>query len=71
MLTIDNVISEIAKKTQIDKETVEIICKHPFLCTVNMMKDEQDYHQILFNQLFKFKLKTRFNKDKTKKYSSK
>lgn len=33
------------------------------------MKDETDYHDILFGGLFKFKLKNRFKEDKTKKYS--
>ena len=36
-----------------------------------VMKDDEDYHDILFNQLFKFKLKGRFKDNKTKPYSPK
>lgn len=35
------------------------------------MKNEEDYRDILFNKLFKFKLKTRYKLNKTNKYSSK
>lgn len=33
------------------------------------MKDPDDYREILFNKLFKFKLKSRFKDNKTKDYS--
>ena len=66
MITIDNIIKEVSEKTQIDKDIVEIICKHPFLFTVDVMKDEKDTHDILFAKLFKFKLKNRFKKNKNK-----
>lgn len=66
MITIDDVIKEVTKRTQIDKDVVETVCKHPFLCTVDIMKDSADTHDILFAKLFKFKLKKRFKKDKTK-----
>lgn len=33
------------------------------------MKDPEDYHDILFNGLMRFKLKGRFKEDKTKQYS--
>lgn len=32
------------------------------------MQDPDDYHNILYNKLFKFKLKPRFLNDKTKAY---
>jgi len=35
------------------------------------MKDPDDTKEILFNQLFKFKLKRRFKENKTQKYTSK
>ena len=35
------------------------------------MKDETDTKDILFNRLFKFKLKRRYKEDKQKPYSSK
>lgn len=69
MITIDQIIKETSKKLNIDIETVDIICKHVFKFTVDVMKDPDDYHEILFNKLFKFKLKNRFKEDKTKKYT--
>lgn len=71
MIDIDDVIKEVSKNTGVDRDIVAAICKHPFNCTVEAMKDDTDSRDILFNQLFKFKLKRRFKEDKTKKYSSK
>ena len=71
MINIDDVIKEVSKRTGVDKEIVETICKHPFIYTVDIMKDENNVDDILFNQLFKFKLKRRFKENKTQKYSSK
>ena len=71
MIDIEKVISEVYKNTRIDKELVSVICKHPFIETVNIMKDEDDVRDILFNKLFKFKLKRRYKEDKHRKYSSK
>lgn len=71
MICIDDVIKEISKRTGIDKETVGVICKHVFSETVNIMKDEEETRDIMFNGLFRFKLKKRYKEDKTHKYSSK
>lgn len=71
MIDIDDVIKEVSKNTGIDRDTVGVICKHVFQCTVDTMKDETDIRDILFNQLFKFKLKRRYKENKTQKYSSK
>lgn len=71
MIDIDDVIKEVSKNIGVDKELVAAICKHPFSYTVEVMKDTDDIRDILFNQLFKFKLKRRFKENKTKKYSSK
>lgn len=71
MIDIDKVSKEISKRTQIDQEIVEQICKHVFRFTIDVMKDTTDYHDILFNELFKFKLKGRFKNNKTKQYSPK
>lgn len=48
MITIENVINEVSKNLNIDKELVSAVCKHPFNETVLMMKDE-DTRDILFN----------------------
>ena len=69
MIDIDDVIKDVSKQTQIDKGLVEIICKHPFLFTTQVMKDEEDHHDILFAKLFKFKLKKRFKDNKTRQNS--
>lgn len=71
MITIENVISKVSKNLNVDKDLVAAVCKHPFLQTVELMKSETDTRDILFNQLFKFKLKRRYKEDKTKTYSSK
>lgn len=71
MTEIDDVIKEVSRRTGVDKEIVSVICKHPFQCAVEVMKDENDVRNIMFNSLFKFKLKRRFKETKTQKYSSK
>lgn len=69
MIDIDRVIKEVSAETGMSVELVDTICKHVFKYTVEVMKDETDYHDILFNTLFKFKLKPRFKNNKTKQYS--
>lgn len=71
MIDINQVIKEVSKRTGVDINTVDTICKHVFKFTIDVMKDETDYHEVLFSKLFKFKLKNRFKDDKTKKYSPK
>jgi len=69
VIDIEQIIKEVSKRTRIDIDTVDAVCKHPFRYTVEVMKDADDYHEILFNKLFKLKLKNRFKDNKTKKYS--
>jgi hypothetical protein len=71
VIDIDNVTKQVSLNTGIDREIVSTVCKHVFLCTLDVMKDDEDTKDILFNQLFKFKLKKRFKENKTQKYSSK
>lgn len=71
MIELDQVIKEVSKRTNIDREIVEVVCKHPFLQTVELMKDDTDTRDILFNQLFKFKLKRRYKENKSKEYTTK
>jgi len=68
MINIDDVIKEVAKNLNLDKETVSTVCKHVFQETVNLMKSENT-SDILFNELFKFKLKRRYKEDKQRQYS--
>ena len=60
MIDIDKVVSEVSKNLRIDEQVVKTICRHVFEYTVNIMRDSDDEKDILFNQLFKFKLKNRF-----------
>jgi hypothetical protein len=71
VIDIEQVIKEVSVRTGIDKEIVAVICKHPFIQTINLMKDDTNTQDILFNQLFKFKLKRRYKEDKTKSYTAK
>lgn len=71
MIELDKIIKDVSKRLNLDKELVATVCKHSFQCVVETMKDEEDTRDILFNQLFKFKLKRRYSEDKTKQYSSK
>ena len=71
MIDIEQVVKEVANRTGIDKETVAAVCKHSFLQTVEYMKDCSNSQDILFNQLFKFKLKRRYKEDKSKGYTTK
>lgn len=71
MIDLEQVIKQVAKNLNVDKEIVGAVCKHAFKETVEVMKSEEDRRDILFNQLFKFKLKRRYKENKTYKYSSK
>ena len=70
MIDLDKVITQVAKRLDVDRDIVNIVCKHAFQYTVDQMKSE-DTRDILFNQAFKFKLKRRYKEDKNKEYSSK
>ena len=69
MITIDDVIKQVSKNLNLDRDIVATVCKHPFQQTVELMKSD-DISDILFNGLFRFKLKKRYKEDKQSKYSS-
>ena len=70
MLNIEKCCRKIAKELNLDLQTVESIVKHQFEYTRELMQDPIDTRDILFNKLFKFKLKTRFKQDKSQKYTA-
>ena len=70
MIDIEQIIKEVSVKTGIDKDIVAIVCKQTFLQTVETMKSDS-IKDIMFNGLFKFKLKRRYKEDKSKPYTSK
>lgn len=67
MITLDDVIKEVSINLNLDKDLVAEVCKHPFRETVNIMKSD-DISDILFNELFKFKLKRRYKENKQRQY---
>ena len=69
MIDIERVIKEVSKETGVDREIVSVICKHPFLQTVELMKSENT-QDILFNKLFQFKLKRRYTENKQNPYKA-
>lgn len=71
MIDIDQVIKETSKTTGVKIDVVDTICKHVFKFVVDTMKDDDNTKDILFNKLFKFKLKPRFKVNKRKEYSPK
>lgn len=68
MITLEDVIKQVSKNLDIDKETVGTVCRHVFQQTVEIMKSD-DTSDILFNEAFKFKLKRRYKEDKNRQYS--
>ena len=70
MIDIEQVIKEVSERIDADRDVVEKVCKHVFNYTVEVMKDGENTGDILFNKLFKFRLKRRFKEDKTRKYTA-
>lgn len=70
MIDIEQVIKEVSKSTGIDENIVSTVCKHVFVETQNIMKDDTNTMDILFNSLFKFKLKRRYKINKSDKYKA-
>lgn len=60
----------IAKENQIDLDLVKKIVIYEFKYTKDIMQSDNT-EDILFNKLFKFKLKTRYKENKNQKYTSK
>ncbi len=70
-MNIEKTCREIAKEFGEDYDLVHDIVMYQFKFTTDVMKDPDDYHDILFHKLFRFKLKNRFKDNKTKDYSPK
>ena len=60
----------IAKENQIDLDLVKKIVMYEFKYTKDIMQSDNT-EDILFNKLFKFKIKTRYKENKNQKYTSK
>lgn len=70
-MDLDKVCKQVSKELNEDYDVVKNIVQFEFLFTKKIMQNPTDTRDILFNKLFKFKLKSRFKKDKTKNYSPK
>lgn len=68
MISIDEVVKEVSKRLDLDKDLVERVCKHPFQQVVQIMKSDNT-QDVLFNGLFRFRLKRRYKENKQKEYS--
>ena len=70
-MNIDKVCRRIANEYEMDLEEVKQIVLYQFYFTKQVMQDPDDTHDILFNKLFRFKLKSRFKENKQSKLSKK
>lgn len=68
-MTVRDLIKETAKLTKQDEQLVQNIILNQFGILIKIMKDDTDVRDILFNKLFKFKLKRRFRENKIQKYT--
>ena len=68
-MTVRDLIKETVKLTKQDEQLVQNIILNQFGILIKIMKDDTDVRDILFNKLFKFKLKRRFSENKTQKYT--
>ena len=69
-MDINKACRRIAKECQIDFETVKKIVMYEFQYTKEIMQSDST-KDVLFNKLFKFKLKARYKENKNQKYTSK
>ena len=63
-MNIDKVCREISNKYGYNLESVKQIVLYQFYFTRQVMQDKEDTHDILINNLFRFKLKPKFKKNK-------
>ena len=59
----EDLCKRIVKETGEQYDTVKQIVAYVFNFTADVMKDQNDQRDILFNKLFKFKLKNRFKNE--------
>lgn len=71
MTDFEQLIKQTSNNLNEDRELVKQICQYQFKFIKDIIKDENDTHDILINKLFKFKLKTRYKNNKTLNYISK
>ena len=55
-----DIYGELAKKYDLHKSIISIICNHPFMFASRRISDPNDEKNLMFAYLFKLKLKKRF-----------
>lgn len=68
-MDLEKTCKKLAKELHEDYDTVYKIVMYEWKFTRQVMQDPLDSRDILFNKLFKFKLKPRFKSNKTLKYN--
>ena len=71
MIKLDSVYRQLAKKHNLTLEEVKEICTSEFKFVAEVMNDPEDTTPILIHNLFRFKLKPRFQQNKQSKWSPK
>lgn len=69
-MDIRKISNQIAKQLGEDRDFVYDVIMYQFLFTKEVMQDPEDYHDILYNKLFRFTLKPKYKEDKTKPYKA-
>lgn len=68
-MDLDKTCRQLAKELNEDYDIIHNIVMFEWRFTKKVMQDPEDTRDILFNKLFKFKLKPRFKVNKSKYYS--
>lgn len=61
----NNIYSVLAKKYNLPIPVIEVICNSPFKFAKEKIADDDNLKSIMFAYLFKFKLKKKYETDKT------
>lgn len=70
MRNLDQIYRLVAKQLNEDPDVVHKVVMFQFQQIAERMKDPTDIRDILINELFKFKLKTRYKENKQLKYTA-
>lgn len=63
----NNIYSVLAKKYNLPIPVIEVICNSPFKFAKEKIADNDNLKSIMFAYLFKFKLKKKYETDKTER----
>ena len=63
----NNIYSVLAKKYNLPIPVIEVICNSPFKFAKEKIADDDNLKSVMFAYLFKFKLKKKYEADKTER----